>query len=340
MEGEIAQIKQTAEKEVAAVATLKAIEEAKIQFLGRKGVVTALMHRLKELPNEQKPVAGKLINELKEYISSLIEGKQLSLEKAEEEKQIAEEVLDVTLPGRRGRLGRKHPLTQLMDRILEIFVELGFSVQLGPDIESDYYNFEALNFAPDHPARDMHDTYYLSSDMLLRTHCTNLQVRVMETEKPPIRAVFPGKCYRNETVTARSHVFFHQVDGLYVDKGVSFADLISTLKLFLEKLFYKGIPSRIRASYFPFVEPGLEMDVKCILCNGEGCNVCKKTGWLEILGAGMVHPEVLKNGGIDPKEFSGFAWGMGLERLLMIKNGIKDIRTFTQNDLRFLRQFP
>jgi phenylalanyl-tRNA synthetase alpha chain len=257
----------------------------------------------------------------------------------EEEQQLASEALDITLPGRSRFVGRRHPLTQAMDTILQILIGMGFSVQYGPDIDTDYYNFEALNFPPEHPARDMQDTFYISPNVLLRTHTSNIQARVMEANKPPIRIIAPGKVYRNETITARSHVFFHQVEAFYVDKGVTFADLLSTMKEFLEKLFKQGIETRFRPSYFPFVEPGMEVDVRCLVCEGQGCPICKHSGWLEIAGAGMIHPEVLRNGGIDPEEYSGYAWGMGLERLVLIMYGIKDIRLFTENDLRFLKQF-
>ncbi len=213
---------------------------------------------------------------------------------------------------------------------------MGFSVQYGPDIDSDYYNYEGLNFPPDHPARDMQDTFYITKEMLLRSHTSNTQLRVMENHKPPIRIIAPGTVYRNETISSRSHVFFHQVEGLYIDKNVSFADLFATMDEFWSKLFHTKVKTRFRPSYFPFVEPGLEVDVACTSCNGKGCRLCKQSGWLEICGAGMVHPEVLKNGGIDPEEYSGYAWGMGIERLAMLRYGIKDIRMFTENDMRFL----
>jgi phenylalanyl-tRNA synthetase alpha chain len=217
---------------------------------------------------------------------------------------------------------------------------MGFSVQLGPDIDSDYYNFEGLNFPPEHPARDMQDTFYLTPQMLLRTQTTNIQLRTMESQKPPIRIIAPGKVYRNETITARSHVFFHQVDALYIDKGVTFADLLATLHEFLSRLFHQEVETRFRPSYFPFVEPGMEVDVRCLSCGGTGCMLCKYSGWLEVAGAGMVHPEVLKNGGIDPEVYSGYAWGMGVERIILLRHGVRDIRLFTENDMRFLEQFP
>ena len=236
-------------------------------------------------------------------------------------------------------MGRKHPLTQAMDQIISILSGLGFSVQYGPDVDTDYYNFEVLNFPPDHPARDMQDTFYITPHVLLRTHTSNIQARVMEVNKPPIRIIAPGKVYRNETITARSHVFFHQVEAVYIDKNVTFGDLFATLDDFLSKLFKQDIGTRYRPSYFPFVEPGVEVDISCLVCQGKGCNLCKHSGWVEIAGAGMIHPEVLRNGGIDAEQYTGFAWGMGLERLVMMLRGIQDIRLFTENDLRFLNQF-
>ena len=227
----------------------------------------------------------------------------------------------------------------MLDEIVDILMGMGFSVQYGPEIESDYYNFGALNFTDDHPARDMQDTFYITDKLLLRTHTSNTQMRVMEANKPPIRVIAPGKVYRNETITARSHVFFQQVEGFYIDKDVTFADLQTTMKEFLSKLFNRDVETRFRPSYFPFVEPGMEVDLRCLSCKGLGCSLCKQTGWLEILGAGMIHPEVLKNANIDPEVYSGFAWGMGVERLVLLKHGVKDIRMFSENDMRFLKQF-
>ena len=315
------------------------LEQLKVKYLGRKGPVQGLMQELKHLPSADKPKFGKTINELKVHIEKKLSHKLETLIQAEEEEQLKKEVIDITLPGKRRYPGRKHVITQVLDQVLDILVGMGFSVEYGPDIDTDYYNFEALNFPADHPARDMQDTFYITGDVLLRTHTSNIQARIMETHQPPIRVVAPGKAYRNEAITARSHVFFHQVEGFYVDKEVTFADLISTLDLFIKKLFSKEVETRFRPSYFPFVEPGLEVDIHCLACKGQGCPICKYTGWLEIAGAGMIHPEVLKNGGIDPEEFSGYAWGMGVERLIMLKHGISDIRLFTENDQRFLKQF-
>lgn len=335
----IDELKLTFEKELNEVRNSFELENLKVKYLGKKGPVQALMKTLKDLTPEERPLFGQKVNQLKEELEEKCRELLSHLVLSEQEKQLASEKIDITVPGRKSRLGGKHILNATIDEILDILIGMGFSVELGPDIETDYYNFEALNFSPDHPARDMQDTFYLADKLLLRTHTTNIQVRVMEKERPPLRIISPGKVYRNEAITARSHVFFHQIDPFYIDKGVTFSDLLSTLDEFLNKLFRKKVETRYRPSYFPFVEPGMEADVRCIMCEGRGCMVCKYTGWLEILGAGMIHPEVLKLGGIDPEVYSGFAWGMGIERLVMLKHGITDIRTFTENDLRFLRQF-
>lgn len=339
MSSSIENLREVFEKEIASVQSTADLDVLKVKYLGRKGPIQELMKQLKDLPQEERPRFGQQVNDLKEEFAVKCDDLLHSLTLSEEAKQLIAERIDITIPGRRRFLGGKHILNAVMDEILDILIGMGFSVQLGPDIENDYYNFEALNFPPDHPARDMQDTFYLEDKMLLRTQTTNIQVRVMEASRPPIRIISPGTVYRNEAITARSHVFFHQIDPLYIDKGVTFADLLSTLDDFLSKLFNKKVETRYRPSYFPFVEPGMEADVRCIMCEGKGCMVCKYSGWLEILGAGMVHPEVLKYGGIDPEVYSGFAWGMGLERLVMLKYGINDIRAFAENDLRFLRQF-
>lgn len=315
------------------------LESLRVKYLGKKGPVQGLMKHLQDIPPAEKPAFGQQVNELKNTIASTLDTLSRRLIEQEEALRLSQESIDITEPGRSRYVGARHILTTAMDEILDVLVSMGFSIQYGPDIESDWYNFESLNFPPDHPARDMQDTFYLGPDTLLRTHTSNMQIRVMESEKPPIRAAFPGRAYRNETITARSHVFFHQVEGLYIDKGVTFKDLLSTLDEFFLKLFHKKMETRFRPSYFPFVEPGMEVDIRCLICGGTGCPVCKNTGWIEVLGAGMVHPNVLINGGIDPEIYSGYAWGMGLERLVMIKHEIKDIRLFTENNLKFLGQF-
>lgn len=339
MQQKIQQLQDAFSAELEKASSVADLEAIRVKFLGRKGPVQELMKDLKEVKEEQRPLLGKLINDLKNGLTQRLEEELHRLSTSELQTRLANEVIDVTFPGRRRFRGRKHLISQLLDQVNEVLIGMGFSVQEGPEVETDYYNFEALNFAPDHPARDMQDTFYITDEMLLRTHTSNIQARVMQANKPPIRVICPGRVYRNEEVTSRSHVFFHQVEGFYIDKGVSFANLLATLDEFLHKVLGEEIRIRYRPSYFPFVEPGMEVDVSCSLCSGTGCAMCKQTGWLEILGAGMIHPEVLKNGGIDPEEYSGYAWGMGIERLANIKYGVNDIRHYTENDMRFLRQF-
>lgn len=339
IEDSITAIRNEIQQDLAQAQSLKDIEALKIKYLGKKGPLQHLMSFLKDVSSEQRPIVGKLINDLKIEITEHLEKVGSDFLNKEQTSQLLQESIDISLPGRKNFLGRKHVAVQMLDEVIEILIGMGFTVQYGPDIESDYYNFEALNFSKDHPARDMQDTFYISQDLLLRTHTSNTQVRVMEVSKPPIRVIMPGKCYRNEDVTARSHVVFHQVEGLYIDRGVTFSDLLKTMEEFFSKLFKQEVTTRFRPSYFPFVEPGMEVDIGCIACQGNGCIVCKHTGWLEVAGAGMVHPEVLKNGGIDPEVYSGYAWGMGPDRLAMLRHGINDIRLFMENNLRFLQQF-
>ncbi len=339
IESAVSKIRRAFEIDLQTASSVKEIEELKIRYLGRKGALQDLMQKLREEASERRPYVGKLINELKLEIEALLDGAVRKFEDRELEGRLLREGVDVTLPGRRRFLGRRHVTLSVLDEALDLLVGMGFAVQYGPDIDSDYYNFEALNFAKDHPARDMQDTFYISADVVLRTHTSNTQVRVMEAYKPPIRVVMPGTCYRNEDVSARSHVVFHQIEGLYIDRGVTFSDLLVTLEEFFTKFFGRDIEMRFRPSYFPFVEPGMEVDVRCIVCEGGGCGVCKRTGWLEVAGAGIVHPEVLKSGGIDAEEYTGYAWGFGIERLTMLRYGVSDIRNFFIDDFRFLQQF-
>lgn len=327
------------DSEVKAVTSLTDVENLKIKFLGKKSPLQDLMRSLKDVSQDERPKVGQQINTLKEYMTQKCQAIFEHHQNQAEKDILQNQRVDVTLPGRRNYVGRSHPIRQILNHCLAIFKEMGFSVQVGPNVDSEYYNFGSLNFEDDHPARDMQDTFYLSKDMLLRTHTSNIQARLMEQEKPPIRAVCPGKVFRNEDISARSHVFFHQIDGFYINENVSFSDLISTLKTFFSKLFMREIKMRFRSSYFPFVEPGLEADIECLLCSANGCPICKHSGWLEVVGAGMIHPNVLKAGKIDPEKYSGFAWGFGIERLKILIDNIPDIRLFTQNDIRFLSQF-
>ena len=335
MQQNIQTIRKGFQEELKIATHTQDIESLKVRYLGRKGPIQQLMRGLKDVSPEQRPVVGKTINELKEEITQQILSRQTSLTDQEEAERLKKEKIDISLPGRCRFSGNKHVVTQVLDQMIDILCEMGFSVQYGPDIDTDYYNFEALNFPKDHPARDMQDTFYITPDVLLRTHTSNIQTRVLEKTPPPIRIIAPGKVYRNETITYRSHVFFHQVEALYIDRHVTFADLLATLEEFIRKLFDSNIEIRYRPSYFPFVEPGMEVDIRTLSKQGE-----ITSDWLEVAGAGLVHPEVLKNGNIDPEIYSGYAWGIGIERIAMLKFGIKDIRRFTENNLRFLSQFP
>ncbi len=326
--------------ELREISSTKDLEQLKVKYLGKKGPIQSLMQDLKNCSSEERPHLGKLINVLKEEFSSHCSNTLSRLQDEEMSAAFEREWLDATLPGRRRFSGKAHPINQTLQRILDILIGMGFSVRLGPDVDTDYYNFEGLNFAPDHPARDMQDTFYFGSDLLLRTHTSNVQVHSMEKFSPPIRIVAPGRAFRNEDISARSHVFFHQVEGFYIDRHVTFADLLSTMDEFLSKFLGETAQTRFRPSYFPFVEPGMEVDVRCTACKGSGCRICKHTGWLEILGTGMIHPNVLKKANIDPEVYSGYAWGMGIERLAILQYDVPDIRLFTENDSRFLSQFP
>jgi phenylalanyl-tRNA synthetase alpha chain len=339
MNEKIALLEEQFQAELSGLKNSKQVEDLKVRYLGRKGPIQDLMQNLRDLSSEERPLFGKRVNDLKEKVHALLEEKESYFKSQENSSRLEEEKIDITLPGRPHYISRKHVITQMLDEVIDIFISMGFSVQYGPDIDTDYYNFEGLNFPPDHPARDMQDTFYLSPSWLLRTHTSNTELHVMQKHQPPLRFIAPGKCYRNETISSRSHVQFHQVEGVYIDEKATFADLFATMEDFLNKLFKRKVETRFRPSFFPFVEPGLEVDIRCTTCEGKGCRLCKHSGWLEITGAGMLHPEVLKNGGIDPEKYSGYAWGMGIERLALLRYGITDIRLFTENDLRFLEQF-
>jgi phenylalanyl-tRNA synthetase alpha chain len=327
-------------KEIEAFSAIeeKQVEEFRIKYLGTKGIVKTIMGEMKNVAPEKKKEAGQLLNDFKLFV----ENKYQELKTSSDSRLTTHDSrLDLTLPGDELPIGSRHPVTLMRNRIVSIFQRLGFAVAEGPEIEDDWHNFGALNLPEHHPARDMQDTFYIQQnpDWVLRTHTSNVQIREMEKGKLPIRMIMPGRVYRNETVSARSHCFFHQVEGLYIDENVSFADLKQTLYFFVKEMYGKDVKVRFRPSYFPFTEPSAEMDVSCFICGGEGCNICKKTGWVEILGCGMVHPNVLTNCNIDPNKYTGFAFGMGIERPAMLKYGINDIRLFSENDVRFLRQF-
>ena len=311
-------------------------EQFRLKYLSRKGILNDLFEEFKTISNTEKKEVGKVMNELKQVTEGKLADAQQTFTASKTKK---EEILDLTLPPESSELGARHPLNIVQNKILSIFNKLGFTISEGPEIEDDWHNFSALNFPENHPARDMQDTFFIDKNFSLRTHCTSVQVRLMEQKKIPLRAVIPGRVYRNEAISARAHCFFHQIDAVYIDKNVSFADLKQTLYQFVKEMFGEEFQVRFRPSYFPFTEPSAEMDISCMICKGSGCNVCKHTGWVEILGCGMVDPNVLTLNNIDPEEYSGFAFGMGVERITMLLYEIKDLRLFSINDTRFIKQF-
>jgi phenylalanyl-tRNA synthetase alpha chain len=327
-----------AREEIERAATRRDLEEARVRYLGKKGALTLLLRALPDLPAAERPVVGREANLAKAEIESVLESRLAALESLERRARLAADRPDLTLPGRRVVPGRLHPLTQVHDEIVDVFTGMGFAVVEGPEVELDYYNFEALNIPKDHPARDMQDTFYVGGEILLRTHTSPMQIRTMERQKPPVRIIVPGRVYRRDADITHSPVF-HQVEGLAVDRGISMADLKGTLELFARELFGADSRIRFRPSFFPFTEPSAEVDVLCFLCKGGGCRVCKASGWLEILGSGMVHPRILQAMGYDTEEVTGWAFGMGIERVAMLRYGIDDIRLLFENDLRFLSQF-
>jgi phenylalanyl-tRNA synthetase alpha chain len=331
-------VRNAAQKKLAQASTEEEINQIRIEVLGRKGKLTLLLRGVRELPSEGRKGAGEQANTVKQELEEKIEGSLMRLRNEANERVLAQERLDITLPGTPLPRGRLHPITQVMAQMVDIFTKMGFQVAQGPQVELDYYNFEALNIPRDHPARDMHDTFYFSDEVLLRTHTSPVQIRVMESQRPPIQIIAPGVAYRRDSDISHTPMF-HQVEGLLVDEGISFAHLKGVLTFFVHEMFGEGTPLRFRPSFFPFTEPSAEVDIGCVICQGEGCRVCGGTGWLEILGSGMVDPEVFRIVGYDPEEVTGFAFGMGIERIAMLKYGINDIRLFFTNDLRFLRQF-
>ncbi|MCE2504787.1 MAG: phenylalanine--tRNA ligase subunit alpha [Chlorobi bacterium] len=335
---EIKKLRSKIDADLQAISSAEEAEAFRLKHLVRKGTIATLFERMREVANEEKRLVGKELNQLRAFAQSGFDEAQIKTEQKSKEP-----IQDPTLPPRKLYHGHEHPIMQAKARIQEIFIRMGFTVATGPDIEDDYHNFEALNFSPDHPARDMQDTFFVKhgdrDDLVLRTHTSPVQIRLMKSQKPPIRAIMPGRVYRNEAITARALAEFYQVEGLYVDKGVTMAQLKGTLFEFARAYYGKDIKFRFRPSFFPFTEPSAEMDITCFLCDGKGCRVCKYSGWLEILGCGMVHPNVLRNCDIDPEVYSGYAFGMGIERTQMLAIGLDDIRLFYENDVRFLSQF-
>lgn len=332
-------IQEQAAQSLAAVSDPKLLEELRVRYLGKKGELTAILKQMGSLSAEERPKVGQLANDVRAAIEQLIDQKAAEIKFAVQQKKLESEHLDVTMPGKVMPLGKAHPLTKVLDEVKEIFLGMGFSIAEGPEVELDYYNFEALNIPKNHPARDTQDTFYISDNVVLRTQTSPVQVRTMEKQKPPIRIIAPGRVYRSDAVDATHSPLFHQIEGLVVDKDVTMADLKGTLEMFVKRLYGEESVVRFRPHHFPFTEPSAELDVQCFSCHGEGCRLCKGEGWIEVLGCGMVHPNVLSICGIDPEEYSGFAFGIGLERIVMRRYNIDDLRLFYENDVRFLDQF-
>lgn len=339
MKEKLAQIKAEALSNLQDAVDLRALEDVKVKFLGKKGELTAVLRGMGALSPEERPVIGQIANEVRSALEGLYAEKKAALAQNAKASKLQSEKVDVTLPGKRRNIAKRHPLAQVLREVSDIFLGMGFEIAEGPDIELDYYNFEALNIPKNHPARDTQDTFYITDNILLRTQTSPVQVRVMEKKKPPIRVIAPGMVFRSDAVDATHSPVFHQIEGLVVDKGVTMGDLKGALETFSKKLYGDDVRVRFRPHHFPFTEPSAEVDISCFVCGGEGCSVCKGEGWIEILGAGMVHPKVLSGCGIDPDVYSGFAFGIGLERIVMRKFGIDDLRLFYENDIRFLEQF-
>lgn len=339
MREQLNNIKLEAEKKLNGAGSLAELESIRLQYLGKKGELTAVLRGMGQLTPEERPQIGQLANEVRSFIEEMLEEKTKSLQEKERQAKLEKEAIDVTVPGRRRFIGKKHPLSIVLDEIKDVFIGLGYEIAEGPEVELDYYNFEALNIPAGHPARDTQDTFFINGDILLRSQTSSVQIRVMEKKKPPIKIICPGRVYRSDAVDATHSPIFHQVEGLVVDRGVTMGDLTGTLQYFARRLFGEDTRIRLRPHHFQFTEPSAEVDVSCWVCGGKGCRICKDEGWIEILGAGMVHPNVLRYGGIDPKEYSGFAFGLGVERVAMCKFNIDDMRLLHENDMRFLKQF-
>ncbi len=339
MKQQLEQIRQSAEESLKTIDSIAGLEEIRVKYLGKKGELTSVLRGMGQLSAEERPLIGQLANQVRSFIEEELDKAKNKLQQAELEKKLSNETLDVTVPGKKWSVGKTHPLTTVLDELKDIFIGMGFSIAEGPEVEYDYYNFEALNLPKNHPARDTQDTFYVNDNIVLRTQTSPMQVRVMEKQQPPIRIIAPGRVFRSDAVDATHSPVFHQIEGLVVDKGITMGDLKGTLEVFVKKLYGEEVKVRFRPHHFPFTEPSAEMDISCFVCGGEGCRVCKGEGWIEILGCGMVHPKVLKNCGIDPEVYSGFAFGIGLERIVMRRYDIDDLRLFFENDVRFLKQF-
>ena len=339
MQEKLLSIKEAAFNEISAAENSGTLEEIRVKYLGKKGELTTILRGMGALSPEERPVVGKLVNEAKSEVEAKLEEAVREIKEREKNAKLASEVIDISLPGKRKVIGKRHPLDLTLESMKEIFISMGFTVEDGPEVELDHYNFEALNIPKDHPARSEQDTFYINDNIVLRTQTSPIQIRTMENQEPPIKMISPGKVYRSDAVDATHSPIFYQMEGLVIDKGVTFADLKGTLELFAKKMFGDKVVTKFRPHHFPFTEPSAEMDATCFVCEGKGCRVCKGSGWIEILGCGMVHPNVLRNCGIDPEVYSGFAFGFGVDRMVMLKYGIDDIRALYESDMRFLNQF-
>lgn len=339
MKEQLSQIEVLAKQQLEEASDAKAVEELRVKFLGKKGEITAILKQMGQLSAEERPVIGQLANKVRADIEEAISERAASIKASEQERLIKEETLDVTMPGKAPKIGRLHPLNKTLEEVEEIFLGMGFEIVEGPEVETDHYCFEALNMPKHHPARDTQDTFYINENVVLRTQTSSVQIRTMENKKPPIRIISPGRVYRSDAVDATHSPLFHQIEGLVIDKGITMADLKGTLELLMKRLYGEETQIRLRPHHFPYTEPSAEVDLMCYNCGGKGCPMCKNEGWIEILGAGMVHPKVLRDCGIDPEEYSGFAFGIGLERITMGNYEIKDMRLLYENDMRFLEQF-
>ncbi len=339
MQEKLMAIKENAFNELTNVNTSSELEEIRVKYLGKKGELTTILRGMGSLSQEERPIVGKLVNVVKKEVEDKIEEISRGIKEKEKNAKLASEVIDISLPGKKNLIGKRHPLDLTLESMKSIFISMGFTVEEGPEVELDHYNFEALNIPKDHPARSEQDTFYINDNLVLRTQTSPVQIRVMENQAPPIKMIAPGKVYRSDAVDATHSPIFYQMEGLVIDKGVTFADLKGTLELFAKKMFGDKVKTKFRPHHFPFTEPSAEMDATCFVCEGKGCRVCKGSGWIELLGCGMVHPQVLRNCGIDPEVYSGFAFGFGVDRMVMLKYGIDDIRLLYESDMRFLNQF-
>ena len=339
MQEKLVSIKENAFNELTIADSSLKLEEIRVKYLGKKGELTTILRSMGGLSKEERPVVGKLVNEVKKEVEDKIEEKLNAIKEKEKNDKLASEIIDISMPGKKNVIGKRHPLDLTLESMKDIFISMGFTVEEGPEVELDYYNFEALNIPKNHPARSEQDTFYINDNLVLRTQTSPVQIRVMENQTPPIKMIGPGKVYRSDAVDATHSPIFYQMEGLVIDKGVTFADLKGTLELFAKKMFGDKVKTKFRPHHFPFTEPSAEMDATCFVCEGKGCRVCKGSGWIELLGCGMVHPQVLRNCGIDPEVYSGFAFGFGVDRMVMLKYGIDDIRLLYESDMRFLNQF-